>query len=108
MGSNSCEHTLIVSLRIVPGRAHEHHALLNGLAYGLGDWSIFKDRFIEKSDVIHDDMRSGCREFLDSSNEIHTGGKTGAEEQVGPWRQVMDDFRQGPTLIAGVRSVLPS
>jgi len=38
--------------------------------YRLGDWSLFKNRFIEKSNVIHDDLRPSRREFLDCSHEI--------------------------------------
>lgn len=45
VGIELCEETLIVVLGIVPSRAHEHHTLLNGLTYRLGDWSLFKNRF---------------------------------------------------------------
>src|SRR2546422_693216 len=103
VGIELCEETLIVSLGIVASRTHEHHALLNGLAYLLGDWSLFKNRFIEKSKVIHDDLRPSHREFPDSRNEIQARRKAGAEEQVGPWRQVSNDFCERPALIAGVR-----
>jgi hypothetical protein len=103
VGIELCEETLIVSLGIVASRAHEHHALLNGLAYRLGDWALFKNRFIEKSNVIHDDLRPGRREFLDCSNEIQARRKAGAEEQAGSWRQVSNDFCERPTLIASLR-----
>ena len=45
VGIELCKETLIVVLGIVPSRTHEHHTLLNGLAYRLGDWSLFKNRF---------------------------------------------------------------
>src|SRR5262245_27413577 len=102
-GTEFFEDTLIVSLGSVPSRAHEYHTLLNGLTYCLGDWSILKNWLIEKSDVIHDDLRPSRREFPDSSHEIQTGWKAGAEEQVSPGRHVVDNFCQRPALTNGVR-----
>src|SRR4029453_16985991 len=62
----------------------------------------FKNRFIEKSNIIHNDLRPSRRELPDCSNEIYARRKAGAEEQVGPWRQVSNDFCERPALIAGV------
>src|SRR5262249_10214299 len=95
------EQPLVMSIGIVASRADVHHALGNSLSHSLGYWSILKDRFIGKAEVIHNDVRSSHRQFLHCGNKIQAGGKASAEQQVGSWRQIIDDFRYCPTLIEG-------
>src|SRR5215831_18696957 len=95
------EQPLVMSIGIVASRADVHHALGNSLSHSLGYWSILKDRFIGKAEVVHDHVRSSRRQFLNCGNKIQAGRKASAEQQVRAWRQIINDFRYCPTLIEG-------